>query len=79
MDQRGQAGVELDPVVLPPVRGQPGEAGVVHAGLQPGQLHEKVGLAGVDETLVTDQYSDPDDQDWRTVGMPRQETGVPTG
>ena len=46
---------------LPQVRGQPGEAGAVHPGLQPGQLHEKAGLAGGDEALVADQYSDSAD------------------
>ena len=54
MDQRRQVRPELDQVVLPQVRGQPGEAGTVRNGLQPGQLLEKAGRAGGDETLVAD-------------------------
>ena len=54
MDKRRQVRPELDQVVLPQVRGQPGEAGTVRNGLQSGQLLEKAGRAGGDETLVAD-------------------------
>jgi len=79
VDQGGQIRPELDQVVLPQVRGQPGEASAVRAGLQPGQLPAQVGLTGGDEALVADQYSDQDYQDWRAVGTPCQEAGVPAG
>ena len=39
MDKRRQVRPELDEVVLPQVRGQSGQAGVVRTGLQLGQLH----------------------------------------
>ena len=67
---------ELDEVVLPQVRGQSGQAGVVRTGLQPGQLHEKASLTGGNEALVVDQSADQDDQDWRTVGAPCRKAGV---
>ena len=44
MDKRRQVRPELDEVVLPQVRGQSGQAGVVRTGLQLGQLHEKASL-----------------------------------
>ena len=68
----------ISSVVLPQIRGQPGEARTVRTGLQPGQLSAKAGLAGGDETLVADQSTDPDDQDWRAVGTPCQEVSVST-
>ena len=77
MDKRGKIRPELDPVVLPQVRGQPGEVGTVRIGLQPGKLHEEAGVTGVDETLVADQSSDQDDQNRRTVGAPCQKVGIP--
>ena len=61
MDQRRQVRPELDQVVLPQVRGQPGQAGVVRTGLQLGQLHEKAGVAGGDEALVVDQSANQAD------------------
>src|ERR671919_1443888 len=79
MDKRGQIRAELDQAFLPQVRGQPGEAGAVHPGLQPGQLYEKTGLAGADEALVTDQSSNPADQDRWAAGTQCQETYIPIG
>ena len=76
MDKRRQVRPELDEVVLPQVRGQSGQAGVVRTGLQLGQLHEKASLAGGNEALVVDQSADQDDQDWRTVGAPCRKAGV---
>ena len=76
MDERRQVRPELDEVVLPQVRGQSGQAGVVRTGLQLGQLHEKASLTGGNEALVVDQSADQDDQDWRTVGAPCQKAGV---
>ena len=63
MDKRRQVRPELDEVVLPQVRGQSGQAGVVRTGLQLGQLHEKASLTGGNEALVVDQSADQDDQD----------------
>jgi hypothetical protein len=68
MDKRRQIRPELDQAVLSQVRSQPGKARAVRTGLQPGQLHEKAGLAGGDEALVADQSSDPADQDGRATG-----------
>ena len=68
---------ELDEVILSQIRGQSGQAGVVHTGLQLGQLLEKTGLARADEALVVDQPSNQDDQDRRAVGAPCQEVGIP--
>ena len=76
MDKRRQVRPELDEVVLPQVRGQSGQAGVVRTGLQLGQLHEKASLTGGNEALVVDQSADQDDQDWRTVGAPCRKAGV---
>ena len=80
MDKRRQVRPELDQVVLPQVRGQSGQAGVVRTGLQLGQLHEKASLTGGNEALVealvVDQSADQDDQDWRTVGAPCRKAGV---
>ena len=76
MDKRRQVRPELDQVVLPQVRGQSGQAGVVRTGLQLGQLHEKPSLTGGNEALVVDQSADQDDQDWRTVGAPCRKAGV---
>src|ERR671918_803936 len=76
MDKRRQVRPELDQAVLSQARCQPGKALVVHSGLQPGQLHEKAGLAGGDEALVADQSSDPADQDGRATGPTCQEAGV---
>jgi len=55
MDKRGKIRLELDPVVLPQVRGQSGEARVVHLGQQPRQLLEKADVTRGDEALVADQ------------------------
>ena len=63
MDKRGKIRSELDPIVLPQVRSQPGKARAVHPGLQPRQLHETAGATGADASLVADQHSDQDDQD----------------
>src|SRR5918996_3620422 len=79
MDKGGQVRAELDPVVLPQVRGQPGTASTVRNGLQPGQLSAQVGLAGGDEALVADQSSNQDDQDQWSAGAPCQKAGVPAG
>ena len=70
MDKRGGIRSELDPIILPQVRSQPGETGAVHSGLQLGQLHEKAGLTGGNEALVANQSADPDDQDRWTTGSP---------
>ena len=77
MDKRGQVHPELDEVILSQIRGQSCQAGVVHTGLQLGQLLEKTGLARADEALVVDQPSNQDDQDRRTVGAPCQKVGIP--
>ena len=76
MDKRRQVRPELDPIVLPQVRSQPGKARAVHPGLQLGQLLEKAGLAGGNEALVVDQSADQNDQDRRSVSAPCQKTGV---
>ena len=81
MDKRGKVRPELDEVVLPQVRGQPGQAGVVRTGLSfrgRRQLDAQAGLTRGDEALVADQSSDQDDQDRRTVGAPCQKAGVST-
>ena len=49
MDKRGQVRPEQDEVILSYIRGQSCRAGVVHTGLQLGQLLEKTGLARADE------------------------------
>ena len=74
MDKGRQIRPELDQVVLSQVCGQS-----VHSGLQPGQLHEKVDVAGGGETLVTDEYSEQDDQDRGTAGAPCTKDGVSAG
>ncbi len=76
MDQGRQVRPELDPAFLPQIRGQPGEAMAIRPGLQPGQLHEKAGVAGGYEALVADQSSDQADQDGWATGTPRKEAGV---
>ena len=53
------------------------EARAVHPGLQPGQFSAKDGLAGVDEALDPDESTNQADQDWRAVGTPCQEAGIP--
>ena len=55
---------------------QPGDAVAVHTCLQPGQLHEKVGLAGGSEALDPDQASDQADQNRWTADTLCQEAGV---
>jgi hypothetical protein len=52
MDKGGEVRPELEQAVVPQVRGQSGEAGAVHPGLQPGQLRQKAGLVGGDEAPV---------------------------
>ncbi len=47
-------------------------------GLQPGQLHEKAGVAGGYEALDTDQVSDQAEQNGWATGTPCQEAGVST-
>ena len=76
VDQGGQVRPELDQTVLSQVRGQPGETMAVRPGLQPGQLHEKAGVAGGYEALDSDQSSDQADQDGWATGTPCQEAGV---
>ena len=46
MEKGRQVRPELDLAFLPQVRGQQGEVGTLRTGLQPGQLHEKAGVAG---------------------------------
>ncbi len=48
----------------------------VRPGLQPGQLHEKAGVAEGYEALDSDQSSDQTDQDGWATGTPRKEAGV---
>ena len=76
MDKGGEVRPELDQAVMPQVRGQPGEAGAVHPGLQPGELGQKAGLAGGDKALVADQSSDQANQDRWAAGTTRSQTGV---
>lgn len=54
MDQGGQVRFELDAIVMPQVHNQPGGSGAIRPGLQPGELHERTGVAGGGETLVAD-------------------------
>ena len=48
----------------------------VRPGLQPGQLHEKAGVARGYEALGSDQSSDQVDQDGWATGAPCQEASV---
>ena len=48
----------------------------VRPGLQPGQLHEKAGVARGYEALDSDQSSDQADQDGWATGTPCQKAGV---
>ena len=77
MAQGGEAGPQVDQAVVPPVRGQPGAAGAVRTGLQPGQLLEAVGLTRSCESLVAAERAGQADQDRRPPGAPRAPADLP--
>ncbi len=52
---------QLYRALLPPVRGQSGEAAALHPGLQIRELRTKAGIAGVGETLVPGERADQAD------------------
>ena len=72
----GEVRAQLNAAFLPQVRCQPGEAVAVHPGLQPGELREKAGIAGVGEALVAQKCPDKADQDRRKAGAPCEKVGV---
>lgn len=54
---------QIGETLLSYFRCQPGEAGAVHASLQPEELREKDDIPCACETLVAEKYSDENHQD----------------
>ena len=77
VDQRRQAGDQVDAAVVPEVPGQRGSASASCAGLQSGQRHAHAGSAGEGCPLVADDAAGEADQDRRAHGAPRPLHHVP--
>ena len=67
---------ELDPAVLPQVRGQPGATGSVHPSLQPGELAAQAMPAQGGQALVVAKPPGQTYQDRGEASSPRPAAGV---
>ena len=76
VDQGRQVRPELDPAVLPQVRGQPGATGSVHPSLQPGELAAQAMPAQGGQALVVAKPPGQTYQDRDEAGSPRPAAGV---
>ena len=77
MDQRGQVCAELDPAVLPQVRGQPGASRPVRPGLQPGKLPAEAVLTPSRERLVVAKPPGQANQGRGEASSSRATAGIP--
>ena len=78
-DQGGQERGEVDAIVLPRLRGQPGPSATVRPGLQPGQLPATIGPAAGREALVADDLAGEVDQDRGEGGLDGPLRGLSDG
>ena len=76
VDQGRQVRPELDPAVLPQVRGQPGATGSVHPSLQPGELAAQAMPAQGGQALVVAKPPGQTHQDRGEASSPRPAAGV---
>ena len=76
VDQGRQVRPELDPAVLPQVRGQPGATGSVHPSLQPGELAAQAMPAQGGQALVVAKPPGQTYQDRGEASSPRPAAGV---
>ena len=68
VDQRGQAGDELDASVVSSLPGKPSAAATRRSGLQPGQSLAATGTATAHQELVADEPAAAADEDGRAAG-----------
>ena len=68
VDQRGQAGDELDASVVSSLPGKPSAAATRRSGLQPGQSLTATGTAAAHQELVADEPAAAADEDGRAAG-----------
>ncbi len=69
VDQRGQAGDELDASVVSLFSGQRSAVATCSAGVQPGELVATARAASQDQDVVTDEFAAAADEDRRAAGQ----------